>query len=81
MVPCLLSNFQNMNITQYTTQNGTTFSWAKIKQICERIENNEDWQRIINDEIWPDVEPNDQEAWEVYDHCELLVQEKHSAVV
>ena len=60
----------------YTTQNGTVFSERMIAKICNRIESDHDWQRIINDEIWEQVGCDDDNAWEIYNHCEGYVEEK-----
>lgn len=62
-------------MNKYITQNGTVFSSYKVSQICERIEQDHDWQTIINDEIWQEVGCDDDNAWEIYNHCEALVQE------
>jgi hypothetical protein len=59
----------------YTTQNGTIFSSSQVAEICERIDKGHDWQAIINDEIWQEVGCDDDNAQEIYNHCEILVQE------
>lgn len=61
----------------YKTQNGKIFSKWQIEEICNRIDRGDDWQRIINDEIWEKVDCCEDSAWEVYDHCEVLVSEKY----
>ena len=66
-----------MKTNKYITENGTVFSSKQILEICERIEANEDWQRIINDDIWQEVGCDENNAWEVYNYCESLVQDQY----
>ena len=65
-----------MKLLPYTTRKGHKFSASQIAEIVDRIKSDHDWQRVINDDIYYKVECCDETAWEVYTHCEALMEEE-----
>ena len=59
----------------YQTQHGFRFSGSQISEIIQRIDAGHDWQKIINDEIYEKVYGIEDDAWEVYNHCEAILED------
>jgi hypothetical protein len=63
-------------MSYFTTSNGSLISGSTLSKIARRIKTGDNFEQINDEEIVPIIGHSDfgadDEAWEIFEHCEKL---------